>query len=43
VRIVFDPAGLREELRELALIESADGAALVEHDGTRTRGALIES
>ncbi len=42
LRIVLDPAGLREDLAELALREAAHRAGLVEDDGARAGGALIE-
>src|SRR5204862_5819166 len=42
LRVVLDPAGLRKDLLELAL-RSGDGhAVLVEEDGARAGGALIQ-
>ena len=43
IRVVFDPAGLREELAKLLLGDGDDGALVVEDDGARTGRALIES
>ena len=42
LRVVLDPAGLREDLRELLLGHADDGAGVVEDDGAGTRGALVE-
>src|SRR6185436_377678 len=42
LRIVLDPAGLREDLAEFALREGARRAFFVEDDGARTGRALIE-
>jgi DNA-binding transcriptional LysR family regulator len=42
LRVVLDPAGGGEELRELLLRDRADGAIVVEDDGPRAGGALIE-
>ena len=42
LRVVFDPAGLREDLPEFALRDAPDGAAMVEKNGARTGCALIE-
>jgi hypothetical protein len=39
---VLDPAGLREDLAELALRDATHRAGLVEDDGARAGGALIE-
>ena len=41
-RVVFDPAGLREVLRELALRRAADARPLVEDERPRTGRALVE-
>ena len=40
--IVLDPAGLREDLRELPLADGDDVGVVIEHDGARTGGALVE-
>jgi hypothetical protein len=40
--IVLDPAGLRVDLRELLLRDAHQRAVLVEDDGARARGALVE-
>src|SRR6185369_17588718 len=42
VGVVFDPAGLREDLPEILLRNGADGAVVVEDDGSGARGALVE-
>ncbi len=42
VRVVLDPAVGREVLRELDLMNARDGAARIEHDGARTRRALVD-
>ena len=42
LRIVLDPAGLRKDLLELALRDAGDGAVVIEEDGARAGGALIE-
>ena len=42
VRVVLDPAGLREDLLELLLRDADDGAVVVEHDGAGAGGALVE-
>jgi hypothetical protein len=41
-RVVFDPAGAGKMLREFLLGAGARPAAMVEDDGTRGRGALVE-
>ena len=41
-RVVLDPAGLWEDLPELALRHRDDAAHLVEDDAARTGGALVE-
>jgi len=42
LRIVLHPAGLRIDLAQFALRGADRGAFLVEHDGARAGGALIE-
>jgi hypothetical protein len=41
--IVFDPAGLREDLAELLLGDGQDRSAVIENDRTRAGGSLVES
>jgi hypothetical protein len=41
-RVMLDPAGLREDLRELALRAADDVAGTVEQDRARTGGALVD-
>ncbi len=41
-RVVLDPARLREHLAEFLLRDSDDAAGVVEQDGARARGALVE-
>src|SRR6185503_21155517 len=43
LRVVLDPAGLRENLAELALRGVHPLAVLVEQDGARAGGSLVES
>jgi hypothetical protein len=38
----LDPAGLRKVLAEFSLCAGHDGAGLIEEDGARRRGALVE-
>ena len=42
LRVVLDPPGPREDLRELLLGDGLDAAVRGEHDRPRTRGALVE-
>ena len=39
---MFHPTRLGENLRKLLLRDGDDGARVVEHDGARTGGALVE-
>jgi hypothetical protein len=39
---VLDPSGLREDLIEFTLRNSANGSRLIEQQGTRAGGALVE-
>jgi hypothetical protein len=39
---VFDPTGLREDLREFFLGNTNDFAGVVNHQGARTSGTLIK-
>ncbi|KAG1242024.1 hypothetical protein G6F68_016398 [Rhizopus microsporus] len=41
-RVMLDPAGVREDLRELALRAADDVAGTVEQDRARTGGALVD-
>ncbi len=41
-RVMLDPAGMREDLRELALCAADDVAGAVEQDRARTGGALVD-
>jgi hypothetical protein len=43
LRVVLDPSGLRIDLPELLLRHRHDGTGVVEDDGARAGGALIES
>ena len=42
LRIMLDPAGLREVLRKFLLGDGRDGAVGAEHDGAGGRGALVD-
>ena len=42
VGVVLHPAGLREVLFEFLLGDGANGAGVVEDNGARTGGALVE-
>lgn len=42
VRVVLDPARLREDLLVLLLVDGDDPAVLVEHDAAAGRGALVD-
>jgi hypothetical protein len=39
---VFDPAGLRKDLPEFLLTDRDDRGVVIENDGARAGGALIE-
>src|SRR4029450_8219365 len=41
-RIVLDPAGLREDLFVLLLIDADDGARMIEDHEPRARGSLVD-